>query len=134
MRIAMTEHTNSEYQAELTGTYIWGGVVTLMGVVGLFVAARAGHGMAYYGGLAFFIFAVLFDFLMIKHVFDRLEGAVSGGLPVAVRLAISVALAYPVYAAMAESFPDKAALAGVASAIIAFALLAFANRVAIRGH
>lgn len=48
-----------------------------MGVGALFVAARAGHGVPYYGGLLFFTFAVLFDFLLIKTSFDESREATS---------------------------------------------------------
>ena len=37
-----------------------------MSIGGLFVASKAGHGVAYYGGLAFFVFAVLFIMLLVK--------------------------------------------------------------------
>lgn len=48
-----------------------------MGVAGLFVAARAGHGLAYYGGIVFFAFAILFVFLLIKVSFDETKEATS---------------------------------------------------------
>ena len=41
-----------------------------MAVGGLFVASRAGHGVGYYGGLAFFLFAVLFVMLLIKTSYE----------------------------------------------------------------
>lgn len=53
------------------GTWILGVVTSLMAVGGLFVAARAGHGLAYYGGLIFSAFAVLFILLLIKTSFDQ---------------------------------------------------------------
>lgn len=55
------------------GNWVLSGLVALMGVVGLFVAARVGHSMPYWGGLAFFLFAVLFVFYMIKRGFDHAE-------------------------------------------------------------
>ena len=60
---------------EDTGKWIWGGLVALFGVIGLFVSARAGaeEAVAYYGGLAFFIFAVLFILLLMKKGFDHRE-------------------------------------------------------------
>jgi hypothetical protein len=60
---------------EGTGKWIWGGLVALFGVIGLFVSARAGaeEAVAYYGGLAFFIFAVLFILLLMKKGFDHEE-------------------------------------------------------------
>ena len=42
-----------------------------MGVAGLFVASHAGHGVAYYGGLLFFVFAILFVMLLVKAGFDE---------------------------------------------------------------
>ena len=105
-----------------------------MGLVGLFVAARAGHGLGYYGGLTFFAFAVLFIFLMIKHGFDKAEGLVSGGLPVWLRLAIAVGLGFLIYNGAEDALPDKAGLAAVVAAVVIFALLAYINRIAVRGE
>jgi hypothetical protein len=51
--------------------WIWCGCVALMGIAGLFVAARGGESVPYWGGLAFFAFAVLFIFFMIKRGFDE---------------------------------------------------------------
>jgi hypothetical protein len=58
-----------------TGKWIWGGMVALFGIIGLFVSARAGleEAVAYYGGLAFFIFAALFILMLIKKSFDHQE-------------------------------------------------------------
>ncbi len=42
-----------------------------MGVAGLFVSSRAGYGVAYYGGLLFFVFAILFVMLLVKAGFDE---------------------------------------------------------------
>jgi hypothetical protein len=53
--------------------WVLSGLVALMGLAGLFVAARGGHSMPYWGGLAFFLFAVLFVFYMIKRGFDHAE-------------------------------------------------------------
>lgn len=60
---------------EGTGKWIWGGLVGLFGVVALFVSAQSGQEqpVGYYGGLAFFVFAVLFILLMIKTSFDHHE-------------------------------------------------------------
>ena len=46
-----------------------------MGVGGLFVASRAGFGVAYYGGLLFFVFAALFVLLLIKVGYDEVKEA-----------------------------------------------------------
>lgn len=53
------------------GNWILGGATTVMAVGGLFVAARAGYGVAYYGGLAYFLFAVLFVMLLVKASYDH---------------------------------------------------------------
>ena len=45
----------------------------VMGLGGLFVAARAGVVLGYYGGLAMFVFAVLFVFLLIRTSMDHEE-------------------------------------------------------------
>jgi hypothetical protein len=44
-----------------------------MGIAGLFVAARGGQSVPYWGGLAFFLFAVLFVFYQIKRSYDHAE-------------------------------------------------------------
>jgi len=53
------------------GNWIMGAVTAIMAVGGLFVAANAGHGVAYYGGLFFFLFAVLFVFHLIRVTSDK---------------------------------------------------------------
>jgi hypothetical protein len=125
---------NSHSGNEITGSYVLCGAVGLMGLVGLFVAARAGHGLGYYGGLTFFAFSVLFIFLMIKHGFDKAEGLVSGGLPVWLRLAIAVGLGFLIYNGAEDALPNKAGLVGVVAAVVIFALLAYINRIAVRGE
>ena len=97
-------------------------------------AARAGHGMAYSAGLAFFAFAVLFIFLMIKRAYDKKEGLRSGGLPLFVRVGISVVFGYFLYGIVADQAPEQATLVGVISAVVVFALLAIIDRIAIRAE
>jgi hypothetical protein len=53
------------------GNWVLGAATAGMAVGGIFVAARAGHGIAYYGGLVFSAFAVLFILLLIKTSFDQ---------------------------------------------------------------
>lgn len=53
------------------GSWILGAATAVMAVGGLFVAARAGHGIAYSGGLVFSALGVLFILLLIKTSFDR---------------------------------------------------------------
>jgi hypothetical protein len=45
----------------------------VMGLAGLFVAARAGEGLGYYGGLAMFVFAIGFVFFLIRTSLDHEE-------------------------------------------------------------
>ena len=125
---------DSHDSAAFPGGYIFAGVTSLMGLVGLFVAARAGHGAPYYGGLTFFVFAVLFVFLMIKHAYDKSEGIAGGGLPLFVRFAAAAAIAYLVQGFAAASVPDRAMLAAVVAGVVVFAVLAAVDRVAVRAE
>ena len=118
----------------LAGSFVWSGAVGIMGLVALFVAARAGHGIAYDGGLAFFAFAILFVFLMIKRGFDKAEGMLGGGLPLFVRVTVAAAVGYLLHGIAGESAPDKAMLVGVVAGIVVFALLAIVDRIAIRAQ
>jgi hypothetical protein len=56
-----------------TGKWIAGGLVALLGVIGLFFAARAADRGIYLFGLALFAFAVSYVFALIKQGFDALE-------------------------------------------------------------
>tara|TARA_R110000868_G_scaffold46376_14_gene153309 strand:- start:16178 stop:16366 length:189 start_codon:yes stop_codon:yes gene_type:complete len=53
--------------------WILGFFSIVMGIAGLFVAARAGEGLGYYGGLAMFVFGVAFVFLLIRTSLDHEE-------------------------------------------------------------
>lgn len=53
--------------------WILGFCAAVMGLGGLFVASHAGHGVGYYGGLAVFVFAVLFVFFLIRTTLDHEE-------------------------------------------------------------
>ena len=53
--------------------WILGFCTVVMGIGGLFVAANAGEGLGYYGGLAMFVFAVLFVFFLIRTSMDHEE-------------------------------------------------------------
>lgn len=116
------------------GGFIFAGITSLMALVGLFVAARAGHGAPYYGGLTFFVFAVLFVFLLIKHGYDKAEGLRGGGLPLFVRFAVALAIGYLVQGFAAASIPDKATLAAIVAGVVVFAVLAAVDRVAVRAE
>ncbi|MFZ5790564.1 MAG: hypothetical protein ACOY3L_07690 [Pseudomonadota bacterium] len=49
-----------------TLAWIVGGLIAILGLVGLFLAAGAKDGGIYLFGLLLFLFAVLFDFGLIK--------------------------------------------------------------------
>jgi hypothetical protein len=123
---------SNEHESNLFNTMLLGAAAGVMGIVGLFVAERAGHGVPYYGGLVFFVFAILFIFLLLKHSFDREEGIKGGGMPLALRLGASAAVGYLAYGFAQESIPDKATLAGIAVAVVLFGLLEIIDRVAVR--
>jgi len=53
--------------------WVLGFCAAIMGVGGLFVASHAGHGVGYWGGLAVFLFAVLFVFFLIRTTLDHEE-------------------------------------------------------------
>jgi len=53
-----------------TGKWIVGGIVSLLGVVGLFLAANARDDGIYLFGLAVAAFAVFYVFTAIKNAFD----------------------------------------------------------------
>jgi hypothetical protein len=53
--------------------WVMGFSAAVMGLGGLFVAARAGAGLGYYGGLAMFIFAIGFVFFLIRTTMDHEE-------------------------------------------------------------
>ena len=57
--------------------WVLGTVTAAMGVGGLFISSRAGHGLAHIGGLLFFVFAVLFVFLLIKASYDETKESTS---------------------------------------------------------
>jgi len=58
------------------GDWLWGGLAGLFGIIGLFVSARGGaqNPVAYYGGLAFFGFCVLFIAFQVKRACDHVYG------------------------------------------------------------
>jgi hypothetical protein len=130
----MSQPASTQHDTPLFSSAALCGLVAIMGIAGLFVAERAGHGVPYYGGLTFFVFAVLFVFLMIKHGFDRREGIRNGGMPLGLRIGASAAIGYLAYGMAAESIPDKATLAGAAAAIVLFGLLEIIDRIAVRGE
>lgn len=51
--------------------FVLGLMMAILSVGGLFVAAHAGHGVAYYGGLLFFVVAVLFVMFLVKTSYDE---------------------------------------------------------------
>lgn len=56
------------------GTWLLGGAATALGIAGLLGASHA-HGAGQTMGILLFAFAVLLDFLLIKHTFDKAERA-----------------------------------------------------------
>ena len=58
---------SDQHESSVFNTMVLAGAAGVMGIAGLFVAERSGHGVPYYGGLVFFVFAILFVFLLIKH-------------------------------------------------------------------
>src|SRR5882724_5678531 len=118
----MSQPASPDHDSSFSSNAVLCGAVAIMGIVSLFVAQRAGHGVPYYGGLTFFVFAVLFVFLLIKHGFDKAEGIRGGGMPLWLRVG----------GLAAESIPDNATLIAVVSAIVLFGLLAIIDRIAVR--
>ncbi|CAN0583780.1 unnamed protein product [Laminaria digitata] len=53
--------------------WILGFTTVVLGIGGLFVAARAGEGVGYVGGLAVFVFAIFFVFVLIRTSMDHEE-------------------------------------------------------------
>lgn len=51
--------------------WIMGAVSAVLGTAALFVAARAGEGIGYYGGIFGFLFCALFVLYLIKTSFDH---------------------------------------------------------------
>jgi hypothetical protein len=57
-----------------TGRWILGGVVGLVGILGLFLAANAHEVVEYHWiGLGLFVLAALYLFLLVKSSYDRLD-------------------------------------------------------------
>lgn len=51
--------------------WVMGALTAAMAVGGLFVASNAGEGVAYQGGLLFFVFAILLVFHLIRVSYDH---------------------------------------------------------------
>ncbi len=51
--------------------WVLGAVSAILGTAGLFVAARAGEGVGYYGGIIGFVFCALFVMYLIKTSFEH---------------------------------------------------------------
>ena len=54
-----------------TGKWVVGGVVSLLGVIGLFLAANAKDNGIYLFGFAIAAFAIFYVFAAIKHSYDQ---------------------------------------------------------------
>lgn len=59
-----------------TGNWVLGGLTALLGVIALFVAARAGsHSpVGMYGGIGLFVLSLLFVLFLLKRAYDEAEG------------------------------------------------------------
>jgi hypothetical protein len=53
------------------GNWVLGFAAVVMGLAALFVSARAGHGVGYYGGLAMFLFCMAFVLRLIKASYEH---------------------------------------------------------------
>ena len=53
------------------GNWVIGAASALLGTAALFVSAKAGHGVGYFGGLAIFLFCAVFVLYLIKTAFDH---------------------------------------------------------------
>lgn len=73
LAVVMTNKFAVEQAMENFSNWILGFSTILMGIGGLFVAARAGVGLGYIGGLGIFVFAVLFVFYLIRTTMDHKE-------------------------------------------------------------
>jgi ABC-type spermidine/putrescine transport system permease subunit II len=58
-------------EKDAMGSFVLGGIVGVIGLVGLFVAAGAQDGVFYATGLGLFVFCVLFIFVMIHRQVGR---------------------------------------------------------------
>src|SRR5215831_14564821 len=62
---------------EETVRWIGGGLVSLIGIVGLFLAANALDRGIYIFGLALAVFAVTYAFALIRHAFDERDARIT---------------------------------------------------------
>jgi hypothetical protein len=53
------------------GNWILGAAAAALGTAGLFVSAKSGQGVGYYGGIAIFLFCSGFVMYLIKTSFDH---------------------------------------------------------------
>jgi ABC-type spermidine/putrescine transport system permease subunit II len=58
-------------EKDAMGSFVLGGIVGVIGLLGLFVAAGAQDGVFYATGLGLFVFCVLFIFVMIHRQVGR---------------------------------------------------------------
>jgi ABC-type spermidine/putrescine transport system permease subunit II len=58
-------------EKDAMGSFVLGGIVGVIGLLGLFVAAGASDGVFYATGLGLFVFCVLFIFVMIHRQVGR---------------------------------------------------------------
>lgn len=58
-------------EKDVTGSFVLGGVMGVLALLGLFLAAGARDDVFYYTGLGLFLFGVLFIFVMIHRNVGR---------------------------------------------------------------
>jgi hypothetical protein len=75
---AVAPTRRKELEVENTMLWIVSGVVAVIGILGLFLAAGAADTGIYAFGLLLFAFAVLFVFSRIKNAFDAAEAGAFG--------------------------------------------------------
>jgi hypothetical protein len=51
--------------------WILGVAATVLGTAGLFVSAKMGHGIGYFGGIVIFLIAACFVLYLIKTAYDH---------------------------------------------------------------
>jgi hypothetical protein len=51
--------------------WILGAAAAILGTAGLFVSAKVGHGVGYYGGLGIFLVSIGFVLYLVKTAYDH---------------------------------------------------------------
>ena len=56
-----------------TANWVLGGMTAIFAILALYVASNSHEAVGYYGGLAFFMFAVGLIFYRVKRAWDEIE-------------------------------------------------------------